>query len=346
MCWARSLIQQQYSDEEYILQLDSHHRFVENWDEKLIKEIKQLQKKGHKKPILTAYLPSYEPDNDPDGRINIPWELKFDRFLPQGPAMPQPESIDDWKKLKKPVGARLYSAHFIFSIGDYYKDVLYDPDLYFHGEEVSLAIRAYTHGYDIFHPHKLIAWHHYTREGHKRHWDDITDWEPRNTTSFRRYRKMVGLEDNDEELGEYGLGTERTLEDYIKYSGIDVTNKKVHKKVLNRIRPPLKYRSKKEYTEGFCKKIRYCIDLWKGAVTDDDYDCWVVAFKNKEGADVYRQDCDVNEINSIKAAAKASDQFYNIWREYEDDQDPHSWLVWPHSESKGWLEPITGEMPK
>ena len=30
----------------------------------------------YKKPIFTAYLPSYEPDNDPDGRINLPWEEK------------------------------------------------------------------------------------------------------------------------------------------------------------------------------------------------------------------------------------------------------------------------------
>lgn len=33
-CWARSLIQKQlYNNERYYLQLDSHHRFIENWDE-------------------------------------------------------------------------------------------------------------------------------------------------------------------------------------------------------------------------------------------------------------------------------------------------------------------------
>lgn len=346
VCWARSLIQEKYDNEKYILQLDSHHRFVKNWDQICINEIKKLQKKGHKKPVLTAYLPSYEPDNDPNGRLHIPWELKFDRFLPQGPAMPQPEAIDDYNKLSGPIGARLYSAHFIFSVGDYYKEVFYDPDLYFHGEEISLAIRAYTHGYDIFHPHKLIAWHHYTRVGEKRHWDDVTEWESRNDKSFARYRKMVGLESNDEDLGIYGLGTERTLEEYIKYSGIDVTNKKVHKKVLNRERPPLKYTSEKAYKSGFCKKIKYCIDVYKGSVEEPDYDCWVVAFKNEAGEDVYRQDCDINEIVRIKSETKPHDHFHNIWREYEDAEDPHSWIVWPHSASKGWLEPITGLIPK
>ena len=53
-CWARSRIQDNYTNEKYYLQLDSHHRFVEHWDEKCINMIKQLQKKGHKKPLLTG----------------------------------------------------------------------------------------------------------------------------------------------------------------------------------------------------------------------------------------------------------------------------------------------------
>lgn len=42
-CWARNQIQQRYGDEEYTLQLDSHHRFVENWDEVVINMYKQLK---------------------------------------------------------------------------------------------------------------------------------------------------------------------------------------------------------------------------------------------------------------------------------------------------------------
>lgn len=35
-CWARNQIQQYYNQEQYTLQLDSHHEFVKNWDEQLI----------------------------------------------------------------------------------------------------------------------------------------------------------------------------------------------------------------------------------------------------------------------------------------------------------------------
>ena len=34
VCWARHAVQQMYDGEEYTLQLDSHHRFVKDWDKK------------------------------------------------------------------------------------------------------------------------------------------------------------------------------------------------------------------------------------------------------------------------------------------------------------------------
>ncbi|HBY68903.1 MAG TPA: hypothetical protein DEG69_14850, partial [Flavobacteriaceae bacterium] len=35
-CWARNQIQQHYSSEYFTLHLDSHHRFVKNWDDKCV----------------------------------------------------------------------------------------------------------------------------------------------------------------------------------------------------------------------------------------------------------------------------------------------------------------------
>ena len=66
-CWARNQIQQHYNGEKYTLQLDSHHRFEQDWDKTLIQMLKSLQKKGHKKPLITTYIPSYDPSNDPVG---------------------------------------------------------------------------------------------------------------------------------------------------------------------------------------------------------------------------------------------------------------------------------------
>ena len=62
VCWARNLTQQNYGNEEYTLQIDSHHRFVKNWDTECIKMLDQLKKKGHKKPLITSYIPSFNPE--------------------------------------------------------------------------------------------------------------------------------------------------------------------------------------------------------------------------------------------------------------------------------------------
>ncbi|MEZ5416717.1 MAG: GlcNAc-transferase family protein [Vicinamibacterales bacterium] len=59
--------------------------------------------------------------------------------------------------------------------GSFVTDVPYDPDLYFTGEEITLAVRAYTHGYDFFHPRQVIVWHEYTRNYREhKHWTDHT----------------------------------------------------------------------------------------------------------------------------------------------------------------------------
>jgi glycosyltransferase involved in cell wall biosynthesis len=119
VCWARHLVQQLYDGEQYTLQIDSHMRFAPNWDEEMINMIKQLQKKGHKKPLLTGYVSSFNPENDPAGRTMEPWQMAFDRFIPEGAVFFLPETIPNWRELTEPVPSRFYSAHYCFTLGDF-----------------------------------------------------------------------------------------------------------------------------------------------------------------------------------------------------------------------------------
>jgi glycosyltransferase involved in cell wall biosynthesis len=100
VCWARNAIQQLYDNEEYTLQIDSHMRFIKDWDEELINMIKDLQKKGHKKPLLTAYASSFNPQNDPQERVTSPWRMNFDRFIPEGAVFFIPSTVPDWQNRK------------------------------------------------------------------------------------------------------------------------------------------------------------------------------------------------------------------------------------------------------
>ena len=93
--------------------------------------------------------------------------MDFDRFSPDGNVHFLPATIDDAEDRSEPIPARFYSAHFAFTDGEFVNEVPHDPQYYFHGEEVSIAVRAFTHGYDLLHPHKIFLWHYYTRRGLK-----------------------------------------------------------------------------------------------------------------------------------------------------------------------------------
>ena len=70
-CWARNAIQGRYTDQAYTLQLDSHHRFIQNWDEELIGMYQQLKDDGVDKPLLTGYISSFNPEKDPEATVSV-----------------------------------------------------------------------------------------------------------------------------------------------------------------------------------------------------------------------------------------------------------------------------------
>jgi len=218
-CWARHLLQQFFDDEEFTLQLDSHHRFVKGWDKLLIEMYKDLQLKGFNKPLITAYLPSYEPSTDPIGRVLVPWKLKIDKITKDKMILFNSDYISDHQNLTFPIKGYLYSAHFAFSSGQFVTEIPHDPNLYFTGEEMNITIRAFTHGYDIFHPHILIAWHEYTRKHRIKVWDDDTEWWKKDVSSKKHYNKLFRGEITNEK---YCLGTKRTLEHFKEATNVDL----------------------------------------------------------------------------------------------------------------------------
>lgn len=362
-CWARNQIQQRYDNEEYTLQLDSHHRFVKDWDDIVIGMYKQLKEKGHEKPLLTSYIPAFDPDNDPDGRTQVPWRMDFDRFIPEGAVFFLPASIPNWEDKTEPVTARFYSAHFAFTTGQFCKEVQHDPEYYFHGEEISIAVRAFTHGYDLFHPHKIVAWHEYTRKGRTKHWDDHTGenkdklpdkkhWGERNESCHKRNRVLFSMDGEDYntiDWGKYGFGKARTLRDYEKYAGLHFGKRAVQQETLDRKYPPndfKKYNTDDEWEKSFTRVFKHCIDIQVDQVPFDDYDFWCVAFETQEDFQIYRKDADENEVGNLLTSVRnpRGDKYIKLWREFHCTVQPKKWTVWPHSKSKGWCDKITGKL--
>lgn len=356
-CWARNLIQQEYNVEKYTLQLDSHHRFIEKWDETLIKMLEELRTKESPKPILTAYLPSYDPEKDPEGRVNVPWRMNFDKFIPEGAVFFMPQKIPNWQMLEKAVPARFYSGHFCFADGKFSKEVQHDPEYFFHGEEISIAVRAFTHGYDLFHPHIVVAWHEYTRKNRIKMWDEhvptaknsgtITHtWTDRNDISHNRNRILFGMDGNKPDsidFGKYGFGKNRSLRDYEEYAGICFEKRGVTQATLDKELPYHKktHTPDKEWYESFAHSVdvRIHVPIAEWGDILDDYDFFYVGAHDANGMELYRNDLNKNEVNeSIKKGA------VDFQLSFVSTQKPSSYSIWTHSKSKGWCVKVTKQI--
>jgi hypothetical protein len=107
-------------------------------------------------------------------------------------------------------------AGFIFSSGKIVKEIPYDPEISFFGEELCFAARAWTRGYDIYSPKEFIIYHFYGRNGYKKVWKDDNarpvSWDEIQSISKKKQKNVLC----DIEQGIYGLGSERTIEQYEK----------------------------------------------------------------------------------------------------------------------------------
>ena len=172
-CWARSEIMKLSRGEQFFLQVDSHCRFIDGWDTRLIRMMMQT---GRPKPILSSYANPFIPQ-DPASDLReilsgLPQLMAIETFAEDGIPQLRPRDIPGLAARTRPMAARFLAAGFLFAPGSFVHEVPYDPELYFFGEEISLTLRAFTSGYDLFHPVENVAWHDYFRSYAIRHWED------------------------------------------------------------------------------------------------------------------------------------------------------------------------------
>ncbi len=212
--WARRLLQQRYRGEAYILLIDSHHRFVPGWDQLAIGMLDDL-KRVSPKPLLTAYLPPFNPATDPRGRGRSVRKIyplrRSDGLLTH--LTGHRVTLARW--LTAPIPAHFASLHFLLAEGRFFDDVPFEPAVYFFGDEVLTGLRAFTHGYDMFHPHRILGWHAYSRATRVPHWDDHDGAVEAEEMSFALIRETVSGRTRRQRL----LGAVRSVRDYEKYIG-------------------------------------------------------------------------------------------------------------------------------
>lgn len=336
--WARAQINDNLlTDEDFVLQLDSHHRFIQRWDSFLLEMFFQKEKNGVK-PIIAGYLPSYNPFNDPEERATVPWQTQFACFYPHGTIFIRPGLLTGWENLVEPVPARFLSGHFAFARSQWARDVKHDPDIYFSGEEINLTARSYTHGYDIFHPHKLIIWHstmRVERSGMLK-WDDDSKrgikWYEKQEFARKKIRVLFGVElDDNIHFGEYGLGDTRSFQEFETYIGVNFKTKSVQLHTLNNQFPPTDANS--PWVNSFYKLVT----VHRHELPSSNYSSILIAFDDEDGVGVKSRSIQGKELHDFITTNKPIhfEEFFTY-----TGKKPVKMVAWAVDKDGRWAERI------
>lgn len=215
-----------YDNEDYYLVIDSHTRVDEGWDVSFINDVEYYKDLGFKKPLLTAYPTTYWYENGIEKRSpgkHDPQNIRFTSY-----------DSDSLRSIvlggsRHAVYADSIHQHsiaggFCFGPGpfiDFNKDISFS-------EEFIVGAMLYTNGYDLLVPRSLMVYHYYNapekgsfEEFNRR---SVWDYEPNLEVLY----KQVGDTNNtilkivSEQLtGKNLLGSERSLEDYGNFLGLD-----------------------------------------------------------------------------------------------------------------------------
>jgi hypothetical protein len=337
-CWARAEVMKQWRGEPWFLQVDSHCRFVAGWDTKLLE---MMQQTGSVKPILSTYATPFEPGPQ-EILVGAPLQMALQGFTAEGIPHMRPLGIRDWQSLRRPLRARFISAGFLFAPGVFVQEVPYDPELYFLGEEAAMTLRAFTNGYDFFHPYETIVWHDYVRRYAVKHWDDHTEanqaataWAERDQHSRRKVARLLAGELG----GEFGLGSQRTVADFEDYAGLSFGLRRAQDYTTRSEEPPNPMMgadwAENIYSWLICIRLKHD-DFPAGCW--DDFSFWYIGVHDEFKNEIYRRD-----LSRVELASMPIDQpEFVLVCELQSGSVPVAWTVWPVSRSLGWLKKIEG----
>jgi hypothetical protein len=216
--WARYVIQQQLlTDEDYFLQIDSHSRAIKNWDKILISQIDRCPTK---KVVLSTYPNGFNVLDEEEKyfeHITCPY-LKVSTIEPYKKLVPHSAGIVE----KKPMLGFWIAAGFLFTRSEWAKEVPYNYDFYFSGEEDHLSVMSFVNGWDVYVPNSSTIWHDYTdnriqspKKYRPLHWEDHPGVDARLDLLESLYKDAYG--------GTYERTTEQFIELIKKVSNYQET---------------------------------------------------------------------------------------------------------------------------
>ena len=243
--FARYLASKLWLGEQFYVQIDAHMWARDAWDDELRAEL--MATPSYPRSVMSAYPPPEQGSWQNAGSYGklcsatfstSPVEAHILRLSGGGGgrsmAAPEPEPPRSIC-----VGAGFFAAHASFL-----QVAPFDPFLpfVFMGEEIMLTTRFYTNGFDVYSPRKNLFAHQYRpgRMGLPKFWEtqDRTFGSGGSNTRFMlmivdRVKALVGYTSpvknpavlkhvQDADGPNYGLGTVRSLPEFLAFAGLDM----------------------------------------------------------------------------------------------------------------------------
>lgn len=242
-CWARSVAMSLVGDQDWFCQVDAGTLFVQNWDAILIDQANVLLGVGSS-CVLTAEPPMCTVD--PDGALCSvgSWQTLRAHVVAPGQHFSSDDPTLRFSTRTLDGFAAVEGFHIaagaLFSSAEFVQHFPWDPYLCASTEESSMALRLFTSGWTIYHPremplHRLVPsqtsgcetgeWPKPLGEIQTEFEDDFVRSAAITVRARRRMNELVSGDSSA--LGVYGLGRERSLQDYAGECGIDYVNRQV-----------------------------------------------------------------------------------------------------------------------
>ena len=129
--------------------------------------------------------------------------------------------------MKTVTPSRFWASGFSFAPSQSMAEVPYSPNLpyLFFGEETSMAARLWTHGWDFFVPTEAVVYHLWTRS-YRRTFQEVQP--PRRDQHAEESRAKVRcLLTGEAAPSPFGLGTRRTLADWVAFTGVNFATQSI-----------------------------------------------------------------------------------------------------------------------
>ena len=237
--YARHLIEKNlFRGEQFYMNVDSHMLFTPNWDKHLIEEW-NICAQLSAKPVITMYPEDFKAHNRTIPMYNYEKTagsyLRLKKFNEKTGVI-EIEGPSFMRIPNTPVPSLFWAACFSFGPSSMVQEVPFDPycDYVFFGEEISMAARLWTSGYDLYNPMKMHCYHMWERNRptYLSQFNDNSNEKHKErqileAAGYDRIKKILHMSNEPVTvLPPYGMGTVRPFEEYEKLIGIHMKDQK------------------------------------------------------------------------------------------------------------------------